>query len=291
VFSMDELPDNIFFTTPKFSTAPPKSSDNSGFSFKAFPPAFAEYQNAFDKVKTQIGLGNSYLLNLTFESPIATNLSLAEIYNLSLAPYKLLFKNRFVVFSPETFVTINDGLISSFPMKGTIDATLPDAEKILLEDKKEHAEHNTIVDLIRNDLAMVSDDVVVERFKFLQKVKTHAGELLQMSSKITGKLPENFKESLGDIILKLLPAGSISGAPKPKTLDIIRSAENYHRGYYTGIFGHYDGKNLHSAVMIRYIEQRNGQLFFKSGGGITSLSKASAEYEELIQKIYLPIGK
>jgi len=241
-------------------------------------------------VKAQIGLGNSYLLNLTFESPVETNLSLAGIYNLSHAPYKLLFKDRFVVFSPETFITIHDGFISSYPMKGTIDATLPDAEKTLLEDKKEHAEHNTIVDLIRNDLAMVSHDVVVEHFKYLQKVKTHRGELLQMSSKITGRLHENFKENLGDIILKLLPAGSISGAPKPKTIEIIQAAENYRRGYYTGVFGHFDGKNLHSAVMIRYIEQRNGKLYFKSGGGITSMSHAQSEYQELLQKIYVPVS-
>jgi para-aminobenzoate synthetase component 1 len=275
VFSMDELPAGIHFTTPHFATSPPEAQVNSGLVFKAFPPAFAEYQQAFGKVKTQIRLGNSYLLNLTFASRVETNLSLPEIYNLSSAPYKLLYKNKFVVFSPETFVTIKDGLISSFPMKGTIDATLPNAERTLLEDRKEHAEHNTIVDLIRNDLAMVAEDVVVERFKFLQKVKTHNGLLLQMSSKITGTLP----------------AGSISGAPKQKTLEIIRASENYHRGYYTGIFGHYDGKNLHSAVMIRFIERSNGQLFFKSGGGITSLSRARTEYDELLQKIYLPIAK
>jgi para-aminobenzoate synthetase component 1 len=96
---------------------------------------------------------------------------------------------------------------------------------------------------------------------------------------------------LGEIILKLLPAGSITGAPKPKTLEIINRGENYKRDFYTGIFGYFDGKNLDSAVMIRFIENKNGQLYFKSGGGITSMSDATKEYDELIQKIYVPINR
>jgi para-aminobenzoate synthetase component 1 len=86
-----------------------------------------------------------------------------------------------------------------------------------------------------------------------------------------------------------LPAGSITGAPKAKTVEIIKQTENYTRGFYTGIFGYFDGVNLDSAVMIRFIENENGRLFFKSGGGITSMSEVQKEYEELIQKIYVPI--
>jgi para-aminobenzoate synthetase component I len=289
VFAMEDLPKETHFSIPGFSTPCPTGLTPERFYFRSFPPAFKEYRNTFDTVKKQISLGNSYLLNLTFESLIETNLTLAGIYNLSNAPYKLLYKGRFVVFSPETFITINGHYISSYPMKGTIDANLPNAADILLNDKKEHAEHNTIVDLIRNDLAMVSENVKVEKFKYLQKIKTHQSELLQMSSKITGRLPTDFKEKLGDIIFKLLPAGSISGAPKAKTLDIIRSTEKTKRGYYTGIFGFYDGQNLQSAVMIRFIEQRNEGLFFKSGGGITFMSNPENEYNELMQKIYLPL--
>jgi len=173
-------------------------------------------------------------------------------------------------------------------MKGTMDATLPDAENQLLNNEKELAEHYTIVDLIRNDLSMVSKNVKVERFRYIEHIKTNRNELLQMSSEISGELPLNYYETLGDLIFKLLPAGSISGAPKKKTVEIIRQAEQYDRGFYTGIFGIFDGENLDSGVMIRFIEQTAEGLFYKSGGGITAKSNCSEEYQELIAKIYVP---
>ena len=88
---------------------------------------------------------------------------------------------------------------------------------------------------------------------------------------------------------KLLPAGSISGAPKKKTVEIICKAENYKRGFYTGIFGFFDGEKLDSGVMIRYIEEQNGKLIFKSGGGVTTFSDEEKEYNEMIDKVYVPI--
>jgi para-aminobenzoate synthetase component 1 len=236
-------------------------------------------------------VGDSFLLNLTFPTEIETNLKLKEIYFRSNAKYKLLYKDKFVVFSPEPFIRINDNVISSFPMKGTIDATIKDAEKILLESEKEKSEHNTIVDLIRNDLSMVAEKVSVKRFRYVEKIKTIDKELLQTSSEISGELPKNWKGNIGDIIFRLLPAGSISGAPKKRTCEIIKNAENYDRGYFTGIFGYFDGKSLDSAVMIRYIEKQGDKMFFKSGGGITSMSKAKEEYEELIDKVYLPFAQ
>ena len=87
----------------------------------------------------------------------------------------------------------------------------------------------------------------------------------------------------------LLPAGSILGAPKPKTLEIILEAENYDRGFYTGVCGWFDGVNLDSCVMIRFIEKESGKLYFKSGGGITHLSNFADEYQEMKNKIYVPI--
>lgn len=88
--------------------------------------------------------------------------------------------------------------------------------------------------------------------------------------------------------MKLLPAGSISGAPKPKTLDIIKEAELDKRGYYTGIMGIFDGNSFDSAVMIRYVEKKGKQLVFRSGGGITAQSKAHEEYNEMVDKVYFP---
>ena len=257
--------------------------------FEKYPVSFDTYKKSYDKVVEEITAGNTYLLNLTFPTEIKTELSLKEIFYLSDAKYKLLFKNNFVVFSPETFVIIKDDSIFSFPMKGTIDASIPNAEKIILNDKKEKAEHNTIVDLIRNDLNMVAKNVKVEKYRYIEKLITNDKPLLQVSSIIAGQLEKGFEEKLGEIIFTLLPAGSISGAPKKKTVEIINAVENYKRGYYTGIFGFYDGKYLESAVMIRFIENAKDGLTYKSGGGITFMSNAEYEYQELIDKVYMPI--
>jgi para-aminobenzoate synthetase component 1 len=87
----------------------------------------------------------------------------------------------------------------------------------------------------------------------------------------------------------MLPAGSICGAPKAKTVSIIQEVEQGPRGYYTGIFGYFNGETLDSGVNIRYIEKNDGRLLYRSGGGITFLSNQESEYKELIEKIYVPI--
>ncbi len=261
----------------------------SVLQLEKFPIKFDNYQRAFNKVMDNIRNGNTYLLNLTFPTKIKTNYSLKEIFYVSSAKYKLLFENKFVVFSPETFVQIKNGKIYSFPMKGTIDASIENAEQRLLNDKKEFAEHNTIVDLIRNDLSIVAKNVRVEKFRYVDKIKTSNKTLLQTSSKICGELEKNYHSKIGDIIFKLLPAGSISGAPKKKTVKIIKDAEKYERGYFTGIFGIFNGNDLDSAVMIRFVENINNELYYKSGGGITFMSKPELEYQEMIDKVYVPI--
>ena len=209
----------------------------------------------------------------------------------------------FVCFSPETFVRIKGGRIYSYPMKGTLDASLPNAEKQLMEDRKEAAEHATIVDLIRNDLSRVAEDVRVDKYRYIDVLHTNKGDILQTSSEISGRLPEDYPHHLGEILDAQLPAGSITGAPKDKTMQIIQEAEGYDRGFYTGIMGIYDQGELNSAVMIRFIEEEVfpsktenrmnyeaiRKLYFKAGGGITSKSDCRKEYEEVIQKIYLPI--
>lgn len=247
------------------------------------------YTNAFDKVKNNIIKGNSYLINLTFPTTIKVDISLKEIIEKAKAKYKLFFKNEFISFSPESFIQIKKDKIYTFPMKGTIDADIPNAEKKILADKKEIYEHNTIVDLMRNDLAMVATNIKINRFRYLEKIKTNKGNILQVSSEIEGILPKEWKNAFGELLLKLLPAGSISGAPKPKTIEIIQEAEKQKRGYYTGVFGVFDGENVDSAVLIRYIENRERRLIYQSGGGITSQSNLDFEYAEMLQKIYIPI--
>ena len=92
------------------------------------------------------------------------------------------------------------------------------------------------------------------------------------------------------MLLKMLPAGSISGAPKDKTVAIIEDVEVIPRNYYTGIAGIFDGKNLDCGVCIRFIEQEQNALYFRSGCGITSMSDPLLEYNEMINKIYVPVG-
>jgi para-aminobenzoate synthetase component 1 len=233
------------------------------------PVKYEDYCSAFQTVQKHIQLGDTYLLNLTMPTSVSTSLDPEQIFHISKAPYKLWLKDQFVCFSPEIFVRINEGIISSYPMKGTIDASVENAELQLLNDEKEVAEHHTMVDLIRNDLSLIASDVRVDRLMYIDRILTNRGDLFQMSSQISGQLPSNYQSSIGSLLAKLLPAGSICGAPKPKTVEIIKEVENYDRGYYTGVFGVFDGKNLDSGVLIRYIEQVNGKLIFNSGGGIT----------------------
>ncbi len=266
-----------------------KISDISSFVWETLPVKREFYKIKFDTVKNELQLGNSFLINLTQPTRVETNLTLPEIYEKGTAKYKLWLKDQFTVLSPETFVQIRNGFIYSYPMKGTIDATIPNAEEAILNDKKEKAEHATIVDLIRNDLSMVAENVEVERYRYIDKLITNKGGLLQVSSEICGKLPEDYHSQAGDILFSLLPAGSICGAPKQKTVEIIQKTEGYDRGFYTGIFGWFDGENYDSAVMIRFIEQQDNSLIFKSGGGITYLSDIESEYQELISKVYVQI--
>ena len=299
------------------------------------PPLYEDYERSFNIVKSNIMAGNSYLTNLTCRVPVSCNLPLEEIFHRAKGKYKLLLRRKrtqaedkahlkeenieenltpFVCFSPETFVRIKGGRIYSYPMKGTLDASLPDAEKQLMEDRKEAAEHATIVDLIRNDLSRVAEDVRVDKYRYIDVLHTNKGDILQTSSEISGRLPEDYPHHLGEILEAQLPAGSITGAPKDKTMQIIHEAEGYDRGFYTGIMGIYDQGELNSAVMIRFIEEeetspvdfeadgeknfkanegkkpkKSRKLYFKAGGGITSKSDCRREYEEVIQKIYLPI--
>ena len=132
--------------------------------------------------------------------------------------------------------------------------------------------------------------MTVTRFRYIDEVRTWEKNLLQVSSEICGHLDKDYANYLGDILLKLLPAGSVSGAPKPKTLEIIRAVEEEDRGYYTGVFGYFNGKDLDSGVMIRFIENKDGKYFYRSGGGITTQSDVESEYQETIDKVYVPVA-
>ncbi len=269
---------------------PSGRSLNHPFQFDKQPISKERYQHGFNHVMKNIRQGNSFLTNLTFATPIFSSFTLKDFFRMSKAPYKLWIDEKFAVYSPEKFITIKDHIIRSFPMKGTIDASVNEAKQVILNDEKEMAEHYTIVDLIRNDLSMVAKNVQVERFRYFDTINTNQKCLLQVSSEIAGDLEPDWNHTIGSIIAALLPAGSITGAPKKKTIEIIQEAENGPRGYYTGVFGIFDGKDVESAVMIRFIEKRDGQLFYHSGGGITVNSICEYEYQEMIEKVYVPIN-
>ena len=288
VQKLDSLDSDVLFKIGNQRNYPKTPIDKT-YYFKKFPLAFQQYKQSLEKVLEEIRSGNTYLLNLTFKTPIETDLSLKEIFTYARAKYKLYFKDEFICFSPEKFIEIVDNKISTYPMKGTIEASVSNAKEKILADEKEMAEHIMIVDLMRNDLGMVGTSVQVEKFRYVEEIQAGEKKLLQVSSKITAKLPKNWHESLGDLLQRLLPAGSITGTPKKSTVNIIENIENYKRGFYTGVFGLYDGENLYSAVIIRFIEKEDNKLYYKSGGGITIDSDAKSEYEELIDKIYLPL--
>lgn len=289
IFIEDPLKtEDLFFDINSQSNQSPQSQDHHSIRFSSSPVSFDEYQAKFQIVHQGLKRGDSFLTNLTIKTPIESNLSLIDIYNLSNAPYKLCIPNRFVCFSPERFVKISRGIISTNPMKGTIDASIDNAAERILSDFKETAEHNTIVDLLRNDLSLSARAVHVKRFRYIDHICNRYKNILQVSSEIEGLLNDNYHRYLGDIICSMLPAGSISGAPKSATVNLIRRAESEPRGFYTGVFGYYNGTDLDSAVLIRFIESQNGQLYYRSGGGITAYSHCEDEYDEVMKKIYLP---
>jgi len=284
VIPLNQLPKNI-----KYNITENKKTLNHNQILEKNHMNFDEYNNKFIQLKNEIINGNTYLANLTSKTDIKTSLSLDNIYEIANAKFKLNYRDKFVCFSPERFCEIKKNKIYTYPMKGTINAKIKNAKQIILEDKKELAEHTMIVDLLRNDLSIVSKKVKVEKFRYCENIQAGDKELIQVSSKISGELENHWEKRIGNIICSLLPAGSITGTPKRKTIQILKEIENYDRGYFTGVFGIYNGTTLDSSVIIRYIEKNsNNSLIYKSGGGITSDSDVYKEYQEMCDKVYIP---
>lgn len=269
------------------SLTPTNKARLSEFKFIPQYPPFLAYKDAFLKAREYFRSGDAYLLNLCFKTRLITDLSLSDIYTYSNAPLVIKFKDEFVCFTPEKFIQITNNKITTTPMKGTIDATLPNAANQLLSSQKEFSEQAMMVDLMRNDLSMVANSVSVERFRFIDKINTNRGEILQTSSEIVGELRAHYLKNFGDLFACLLPAGSITGTPKPRVCEIINEIEDQKRGYFSGIFVYFDGENLISWVLIRFIGRDKNGLYFHSGGGLTFESDLKAEYDELCKKVYL----
>ena len=282
VFPLSELPKDIHF-----SFSEEKAPICEPITIEKYPIPYETFEESFEKVFSHLKKGDTELINLTFATEIAP-ISLEKIYQNAKAKYKILYKDEWVCFSPEIFVKIEANKIKTYPMKGTISATIPNAEALLLNNPKEIDEHKKVVTLLSMDLAQVATDIHVSKFRYVDVIEKSTGNLLQTSSEIIGTLENNWQGHLGEILAKLLPAGSICGAPREKTMEIIQEAETYQRGYYTGIAGIFDGQSLDTCVLIRFIERIGEKFYYKSGAGITAQSKPESEYKEILEKIYIP---
>lgn len=278
----------LFFQFPNGGNKSVAAVEKSVINFEVIPNEPGDYHKKFENLQGYFRRNELTLANLTDRTEIKTNLTLEDIFSLSESLYQVYIPNRFVCFSPERFVKIVDGTISTNPMKGTIDATLPRAAEMILEDEKEQAEHLATVTLLCEELAEVANRVHVSRFRYIDRLQTNRKDLLQVSSEIVGDLKEEYKQHIGDAIFSLLPGSSIAGEPKQKALAVLREIEGVERGYYCGIAGYFDGELLDSAVLIRFIEQDNEQFYFRSGGGVTAKSIFEKEYQEILNKVYLP---
>ena len=188
--------------------------------------------------------------------------------------------------SPETLVKLENGTLHTFPMAGTRprgrDETEDKAlEKELLTDEKELAEHNMLVDLGRNDLGKIS------RFGTVKVEKLHSVErfshVTHIGSSVSGKIKEEY-DAL-DAIEAVLPAGTLSGAPKIRACQLIGELENNKRGIYGGAVGYIDfAGNMDTCIAIRMAYKKNGKVFVRSGAGIVADSVPEREYEECLNK-------
>lgn len=289
LFAID--PTQIQFTFPGMSKPLPQLTPLEYLEWELEPMGKEEYHKRFLAAHKEMLAGNSQLLSLTFPTRIHTNASLLELFQITQAPYKLWIKDTCTVFSPEAFVRINQETISTFPMKGTRTQAEYKQRSLLLDDPRENAEHATIVDVLRTDLARIADEVELVKYRYVDQVTTAAGQLLQTSSVIQGQIKDSLKRSYGTILSQIFPPGSVSGSPKDKSIHIIRRIEGQPRGYYTGIMGYFDGLQMDSAVLIRFVEQTPDGHFFRSGAGITMRSEWLAEYQEMLAKCQLPLAR
>ena len=290
VWKLNQVPNYIKFQLPSYNSDVPQNEILPVPRLTALN--FCKEKAKIDIHRAQEFLknGESYLLNLTYKIQLNNyDLNLRQLFNQSKSDYKFLWDDKFLSYSPECFIRVNNDIITTYPMKGTAKVQSGEKKSNLHKDSKEIAEHNTVVDLLRNDLNIISNNVSVKKYRFEKRIKTLNGDLIQTSSEISGQLDKDWSSKIGTIIKSITPAGSISGAPKRKTLQIIKSLENQQRGYYTGIFGLYHNDQLDTGILIRFIEKTNSDFFYRTGVGITINSDSIQETEELINKIYVPI--
>ena len=205
------------------------------------------------------------------------------------SPYMFYFSSEDVEIagaSPETLVKLEHDKLYTFPLAGTrkrgeTEAEDQRLEQELLADEKERAEHNMLVDLGRNDIGKISRIASVEVVKYMEIERF--SHVMHIGSTVTGTLRED-KDAV-DAVDAILPAGTLSGAPKLRACEIINELEDNKRGIYGGAIGYLDFTgNLDTCIAIRLAFAKNGKVYVRSGAGIVADSVPEKEYEECINK-------
>ena len=260
-----------------------------------FRPLFEknEYCAMVNKAKHYIHEGDIFqvVLSNRFEADFEGSLLNAYrvLRTLNPSPYMFYISSddlEIAGASPETLVKLQDGSLYTFPLAGTkprgkTDEEDQQNEKDLLTDPKELAEHNMLVDLGRNDLGKISKfgTVSVEKYLSIERFS----HVMHIGSTVQGEIRDD-KNAL-DAVEAVLPAGTLSGAPKIRACEIINELENNKRGIYGGAIGYIDFTgNLDTCIAIRIAFKKNGKVFVRSGAGIVADSVPEKEYQECINK-------
>lgn len=252
-----------------------------------------EYCEMVEKGKYHIHEGDIFQIVLSNRIEADIEGSLLDTYRVlrmtNPSPYMFYFSSDDIEIagaSPETLVKLEDGTLHTFPLAGTrkrgadYDEDIA-LEKELLADEKELAEHNMLVDLGRNDIGKISKigSVEVERYMEIQRYS----HVMHIGSTVKGIISDD-KDAL-NAVDSILPAGTLSGAPKLRACELICKLENNKRGIYGGAVGYIDfSGNLDTCIAIRLAFSKNGKVFVRSGAGIVADSVPEKEYEECINK-------
>ena len=272
-----------------------KSQEKSGKLTGGVTPLFNkdEYCGMVERAKKHIREGDIFQIVLSnrlsapFEGSLLNTYRVLRTINPS--PYMFYFSGTDVEVagaSPETLVKLEDGVLHTFPLAGTRPRGKTEKEDLQLErellaDEKELAEHNMLVDLGRNDLGKISSfgTVSVEKLHSIERYS----HVMHIGSTVRGEIRPG-KDAL-DAIEAVLPAGTLSGAPKIRACQLIGDLENNKRGIYGGAIGYIDFTgNMDTCIAIRIAYKKNGRVFVRSGAGIVADSNPEKEFEECLNK-------
>lgn len=252
-----------------------------------------QFCNMVEKAKKYIFEGDIFQVVLSNRLEADFEGSLFDTYRvlrtINPSPYMFYFSGDDIEVagaSPETLVKCKDGILHTFPLAGTRPRgrdteTDKQLEKELLADEKEKAEHNMLVDLGRNDIGKISKfgSVAVEKYMSIERFS----HVMHIGSTVKGDLRDDCH--VVDAVDAILPAGTLSGAPKFRACEIINELENNKRGIYGGAIGYVDFTgNLDTCIAIRIAFKKNGKVFVRSGAGIVADSVPKNEYQECINK-------